>query len=116
MSDEVLIETAMRVMRVGEPAQAQTVMLPHAPGYDRLREVVEPLLDGCNMERVNVLHEGRYTDMFVDETGALKSLPRNDEATAIYRNNWLTHNPGTDPESMPAIYGTAVLFGRRVWF
>ena len=28
----------------------------------------------------------------------------------------LTREPGTDPESIPAIYGTAILFpDRRVW-
>ena len=57
-----------------------------------------------------------YLDMFVDETGHAKDLPRNEAATAIYRANWLRQHPGTDPESLPFIAGPAVLFDRRVWF
>jgi hypothetical protein len=53
--------------------------------------------------------------MFVDETGVGR-LPRNEAATAIYRNNWLTQHPSVPAESISAIYGTAVLFARRVWF
>jgi hypothetical protein len=54
--------------------------------------------------------------MFVDEMGLPKNLPRNEKATEIYRNNWLTQHPGADPDSLPHIAGTAVIFSRRVWF
>lgn len=87
------------------------------PGYTKIAALVEPLLDGADLEHVNVFHEGRYTDMFVDECSRLKGLPRNEKATAIYRNNWLTHvDPKADPESLPFIAGPAILFFRKVWF
>ena len=73
------------------------------------------LLDDAVMEHVAVLYQDRPADMFVDEIGAIKSLPRNEAATAIYRANWLKQHPRTDPESLDAIYGPAVLFHRIVW-
>nr|WP_258045667.1 hypothetical protein [Mesorhizobium sp. NBSH29] len=84
-----------------------------SPTLSELRVVVEPYLDGQGLERVRVLDCETYKDMFVgdDSGGGI----RNVRATEIYRNNWLTHNPGTDPESLPAIAGPAVLFHRRVW-
>jgi len=91
--------------------------LPQRPGLDLLKSIVLPYLDGARyMERVNVLHAGHYTDMFVDEDGIMKKLPVNEAATAIYRANWLHQHPKTDPSTLPAIYGPAVLFQRRVWF
>jgi hypothetical protein len=67
-------------------------------------------------EHVSVLFKGAPADMFVDETGVLKGLPRNEAATAIYRANWLKQHPEQDPEALPHIAGTAVVTGRRIWF
>ena len=53
--------------------------------------------------------------MFVNETGIVKKLPRNDEATRLYRANWLKRHPKDDPESLPYIAGAAVVFEERVW-
>ena len=92
------------------------------PGYRELAALIEPLLgDGEPLEHVNVLHEGKYHDMFVSEFGHMRlttrgPLPHNPRATAIYRANWLSQHPEIDPETMPTIAGTAVLFHRRVWF
>lgn len=62
-------------------------------------------------EHVAVLYKGHRRDMFVGETSAINDRHiRNVRATEIYRNNWLTRHPGTDPESLPAISGPAVLF------
>lgn len=80
------------------------------PGYDRLKLLIDPLLSGAWLEHVTVLYNGQRRDMFVDENGHGKDLPYNDEATKIYRNNWLTQHPDVDPDSMPYIVGTAVLF------
>jgi hypothetical protein len=105
------------------------------PGYDALKKFIVPELakhngrEG-NLERVAVLltadvmisfkalTRAMPADMFVDDEGAVPDhgLPRNEQATAIYRNNWLTNNKGTDPETLPAIYGCAILFMGRVWF
>lgn len=90
--------------------------LPERPGYVALQQLLQPILDGALPERVNVWHDGKYTDMFVDEIGMLKGLDRNEAATAIYRANVLEHEDSPPaPEDMPAIYGTAVLFARKVW-
>lgn len=94
---------------------SKEVDLPKTPGYTALDAIIRPLLGGRSLERVNVLHEGQYTDMFVGEDSADGSLPVNPEATAIYRNNVLTHEKGVTADELPAIYGPAVLFSRKVW-
>lgn len=87
------------------------------PGYDALRRLIEPYLDGERLEQVTVLHEGQRRDMFVGECSAINGRAiRNVRATEIYRNNVLTRRPRTNPEALPAISGPAVLFYRRVWF
>lgn len=88
------------------------------PGLDAIKAVVTPHLNGGRMEHVTVFHNGEYVDMFVDDDGKEKNLPRNEKATRIYRNNVLTHEPGKypDPEVLPYVYGPAVLFLEKVWF
>ena len=115
------MDTSYTVFRVGCAPEKVSAFLPPEPGYDALKGIIEPLINGEPLEHVSVLHEGHRRDMFVSEIGALAlttrdPLPVNREATAIYRNNWLTQHPGTDPDDLPAIHGTAVLFDRRVWF
>lgn len=92
--------------------------LPLNPGLDRLRSLVMPHLPAAEyMERVACLHpDFGPVDMFVGSMSAADGLPVNKRATSIYRNNWLTAHRGDDPEGLPAIHGTAVLFSRRVWF
>jgi hypothetical protein len=108
--------TEMTIMHPGAEPEVRQEDWPEAPGYRFLAEKIGPVVRG-DVERVNVFWDGAYTDMFVNETGALMSLPRNEAATVIYRNNWLTHqDPAADPESLPAIYGPAVLMSRKVWF
>lgn len=110
------VETKITIMRPGLPDETRHAAVASVPGLLELRAIVNPHLDGGRLERVAVLHEGKQMDMFVDEMGQGKGLRRNDAATAIYRNNWLTQHPGTDPESLPDVVGPAVLFHRRVWF
>lgn len=89
---------------------------PQEPGYHAIAALVRPLIGpGRDFERVNVLHDGKYTDMFVDAEGLIDDLPRNELATVVYRNNVLTHEPGTEAESLPHIAGPVVLFARKVW-
>lgn len=107
--------TRFTIFRVGQEPKTAEADLPPEPGYHALKAIINPLLDG-ELEHVTVLHEDERRDMFVDENGVLKELPRNEAATAIYRNNWLTQHPDAAPEDLSAIYGTAVLFSRRVWF
>ncbi len=114
--------TAYTIFRADQEPEQAEADLPAQPGYAALAALIEPILDGAPLEHVAVLYEGERRDMFVDELGAVAlttrgPLPRNEAATTIYRNRWLSQHPGADPESIPAIYGTAVLFtGRQVWF
>lgn len=105
------------IPEIGSMRTLVTETLPEKPHLDRLRELIEPHLDGERLEHVSVLWHGKACDMFVGETSSINGrMIRNIRATEIYRNNWLTRHPGTDPESMPSISGPAVLFDRRVWF
>lgn len=110
------MQTQMTILRPGKAAERSTVELPQEPGYFELQRIVEPHLDGYRLERVAVLFEGEPCDMFVGDESAVIPLDRNEEATAIYRANWLSQHPGCDPETIAAVYGPAVLFHRRVWF
>jgi hypothetical protein len=47
--------------------------------------------------------------------GHPKGLPRNENATVIYRRNALLRQGVKDPETLPWIAGPAVLFERIVW-
>jgi hypothetical protein len=120
----------MHILRVGQPVEVREVEFKDrknlepgddGPGYDQLKAFIEPLLDGAPLEHVSVLWNGKPADMFVDELGRLElttrpPLPRNEEATTIYRAAALRREPERDPESMPFIAGTAILFEQRVWF
>lgn len=93
--------------------------LPKKPSYDELKDVISPYLNGGWLERVSVLEDGKQLDMFVDEEGLLKGLPKNEAATAIYHNYWKTHHPDKyekEKDRMSPIVGTAILFHRRVWY
>lgn len=120
------METKYRIIRPGQPDAVCNVDLPKQPGYCRLREIIEPLLDNNNMEHVNVWADFKggqkfeALDMFVDDMGLLKGLPRNEVATTLYRRAnqlGMTQAPkAADPEMLNGIVGTAILFNRRVWF
>lgn len=109
--------TDFTIIRANGDEETHSVELPARPDYFQLKAVIQPIMGERNdFERVAVLHNDQAIDMFVDENGQLKGLPRNERATAIYRANWLKQRPGTPAESLPCIVGTAVLFSRRVWF
>lgn len=109
--------TEYTIIRANGDEEVHSVQLPAEPDFFQLKAIIQPIIGERNdFEHVGVLHNDVRTDMFVDEMGRLKGLPRNERATAIYRHNWLSKHPDTNPELMPAIVGTAVLFARRVWF
>jgi hypothetical protein len=110
------MDTPYAILRPGAKAEAGSVDLPPRPDYRELKATIQHLLGGVAVERVFVLHNGQYTDMFVGETSAILGAPRNEAATKVYRNNFMTHHPGENPESLAAIYGDAILFSRKVWF
>jgi hypothetical protein len=121
--------TKYMILRAHLVGEILEVDLPRDPGYERLRDIVMPILGGkgCNMEHVSVLADFdpqgkrfKPLDMFVDDRGYVKGLHRNETATEHYRRaNQMgrTAVPKVaDPEKLNAIYGTAILFNRRVWF
>lgn len=112
-----VMRTEYTVLRADGTAEGREVDWPEAPTFKAMSALIEPILE-ADLERANVFWDGKYTDMFVDDCGKLKGLPRNEKATTIYRNNCLVHDPVSypDPEKMPCIYGTAILFSRKVWF
>lgn len=125
---ERLVGGAVYVYRPDQPEpQISNARMPPKPSLRDIKIVVLPLLDRGDgvprdLEHVSVLFQGERADMFVDEVGVNDGLPRNDLATDIYRANWISQHPANalranfDPESLPHIAGTAVLFrGRRVW-
>ena len=115
------VATSFQILRPGLPAEDRAVALDRMPDFKALNRIIKPILQG-DLERVAVLADFcggsnfQPLDMFVDDCGALKGLPRNDEATTIYRRAAMLRMPMRDPEQLPAIYGTAILFSRRVWF
>jgi hypothetical protein len=115
------MKTKLLIMRPEAPNHKMEVELVRYPSYDTLKELLSPIIHCAHVEHVSVLadFEGatafRKADMFVDEDGHAKSLPFNGFATAIYRRNAILHQGVKDPDSLPWIAGTAVLFDRIVW-
>lgn len=104
---------SLAIYRADGTSEMREVEKPE--GYDAIRALVEPHLDGARMEHVTILLNGKRSDMFVDEFSRIHNLPRNEKATAIYRANWLSRYPETEPEEMPWIAGPAVVFSEMVW-
>ena len=109
-----------------EPVRIIEGKLPANPSLQRLRATILPLIPEAEyMEHVSVLaafsasDDLKHRDMFVSESGHKDMLPRNDRATAIYRQATMAGRSGApvpaDPEDLPWIAGTAVLFERRIW-
>lgn len=125
MTDKPPIETMMLIMWPDKPHATRPLLLPRNPGFHKLTEIIRPILKSA-FEHVSVLADftggTKYTqlDMFVDDIGKIKNLPRNEAATAIYRRANLMGRSALpkvdDPEKLNFIVGTAVLFDRRVWF
>jgi hypothetical protein len=111
------ISTKYRVFSEAGTFADHEILMDEKPSYNDLCSLVEPHLGGSRLMHVRVLCPllGAWTDMFVDEMGALRRLPRNDDATRIYRNGLLSKRPDDDPEKLPYIAGTAVVFLRPVW-
>jgi hypothetical protein len=83
------VRTVLTILRPGREPERQVIGMSKEPGLDELKGVVCALIDDARMEHVAVLHDGTRADMFVDEDGAVKGLPRNEAATKIYRQNRL---------------------------
>jgi hypothetical protein len=109
------IPTTLTTYGTDDTVSSVTLDISAEPRMSEIRAAMRPTFGDAYPEHVTVLHEGRRADMFVDEDGHAKALPRNDAATAIYRANALAQDAGLDPETLPWIAGPAVLFSRIVW-
>jgi hypothetical protein len=119
------METAYTVFYPDGRADRRTIDWPENPTLAQLKALIDPIVEG-DLEHVAVIDPAKVDDaeidpgedrrdLFVDELSVVRDKPRNDAATAIYRANWLRGNPDTDPQSLPWIGGTAVLFDRIIW-
>lgn len=111
------MDTKYYIIRPSGEWEEGNIDWPKEPGYELIRDLVEPIVDGP-LEHVAVLYKDRRADMFVDELGHVRGIKKehNEEATKIYQTNWLKIYPGTNPDTLPSIVGTVVLFDRIVWF
>lgn len=121
------MKTRILIMRPDEPnesreAEFATVRYEDGQvgvGYKVLNAFLEPII-GEPIEHVTVLADFaggidfKRADMFVNEMGHLENLPRNENATVIYRRNALMQG-FDEPEDLPWIAGPAVLFEKIVW-
>lgn len=106
-----------------EDCQSLSVDWPAEPGYDLIRKLVDPLVEG-NLEHVYVLRTNfankttSPADMFVNDTGNIPGmhLPVNPLATFLYHTFVRIERPKEDWANAPPICGPAVLFSRRIWF
>lgn len=119
---------AYTIYRPDGSEEQGSVDWPEDPGYALIRALLEPIVAGP-LEHVTVLDPTKVDadevdpqadrrDMFVDEMGHVRKTgprPRNEAATRIYRANWMRAHPDQEPESLPFIAGTAVLFERIIW-
>jgi hypothetical protein len=113
------------VMIPGKPPETRELELTNIE-WKNLRMVISPMIDGQEPEHVTVWSSldnnapFERLDMFVGETSANDGQPRNEAATTHYRRATMTGKTPVptpaNPEELPAIYGPAVLFGRRVWY
>lgn len=110
------MNTTYHIYHVDGTVTDHEIDWPRSPGYDKIKALLTPILNRAPLEHISVLHDGKARDMFVAEEGLLKNLRRNEKATAIYRNAWLTQYPKAEPEDLNFIVGPAILFDRRIWF
>jgi hypothetical protein len=109
------MKTVFQVIPPVGPPRVSSVDWPEAPTYDQIKALVQPLI-GADIEHVWVTSPaGHRISMFVDASGA-GVRPVNPLATLEYRRGWMLAHPKDNPDSLPMIYGPAVLFDRRVWY
>lgn len=117
--------TGYTIFRPDSEPERGEIDWPASPSLEEIHALCDPLIGGP-LERVFVLDPAEaeaeevtpadYRDMIVDDIAHYRQNPRrNEAATKIYRANYLRANPGTHPETLPWIAGTAVLFDRRIW-
>ena len=107
-----LMMTRLLILTAGlQPSETRTFELPERPSDTDIADLVELVIGVTRCEHVSVLADFagglnfKRADMFVDEMGHPKGLPRNEAATMIYRRNALLHQGVSDPETLHWIAG-----------
>ena len=112
------MKTVYTIIQPTGPEVETSVDWPNDPGYDLIKRLVLPILKfrrkEANLEHVSVLYQGQRADMFVDDMSAIEGLPPNPRATAIYHA--ASKAAGISTGNASQIYGTAIVFHRKVWF
>lgn len=101
-------ETPIVIYRPGQLPEQMDV--PHPYGIREITSLVKRLLGNAEVEHVPVVYKGAWRMLLVDPAAQIRAKPRNETATAIYRNYLVSAFPNQDPEDSPAIWGDAVLF------
>lgn len=125
-----MMGTKYKIIEASGNVTERTVNWPKAPKLEYFQKLLLPILGPhSDFEQVSVWVDyaaldattGDFAarDMFVDDRGKMKMLPRNDVATVLYRNAVMMgktrYAAPPDPEMLSMIYGTAILFERKVW-
>lgn len=103
----------MEIIPIEGEIERREVVLPPEPSYDQLRALLDPIFHaqrkGAWFEHVTLFPYIRARrDMFVDDEGAIVSLPINERATLLY---------SLGRRSFSYIHGIAVYFpDQQVWF
>jgi hypothetical protein len=115
------MNTGYRVLYPDGAVLHAAINWPDKPCRSQVEFLVEEIL-GPGEVALHVEMPDDRRDMFVSALGHLRlndddsdGVPFNPIATSIYRANLMRARPGTDPETVPAIVGTAVVFDRVVW-
>jgi len=112
-----MMRVLFRVLHPSGNARTVEFALPDKPSLAAVRAIVEPHLDGGVAERVRILKPGdddKVVDLFIDEAHRWKRLPRNIEATRLYRRAWMVEHPDDDAEKLAFICGPAVVADRQL--
>lgn len=107
------MKTTYRVLYVDGSERSNEVDIPEHPHEDVIDALVCPLLGSDDMQRRSVLYRGHTADMFVDPDAEADGAAVNGAATDIHLTAYRTFDPDGVLPTQP-IYGTAVLFDRRV--
>lgn len=82
--------------------------------FGEVKRLIEDTVGG-RLEHVTVLFNGVRSDMFVHDHSAINGSVPNMAATQIYRAATMERVPGTPPESLPGIFGVAIVFDQIIW-
>lgn len=110
---EILIPTGLFTFFADGSIADEVVMLSEVPDAAELSIPLGRILNGP-FRHVVIRPAGEdKRDMFVREDA--EGMPVNEKATRMYRNMLMAGTRQTDRDSLPSVYGTAVVASRKLW-